>query len=223
MIDVPRKEFRESDREKVLLWCDRHCCLCGKQCGGNIEIHHIDKEDDNNISNAIPLCFECHGQIHAYKNTPKGAKFKSGELRKRRDQIYSKHTAYLVPIVNFWVEANKNNLTDVLFRIQHGGGPYPVKALVTVKVFSGKRIIKDFSKQKDFYGGNKYWHLNPGITIRGHFGITRNSVNSKDLRIIIETTIIDKYDCEHKLLPMEYKFAKGENSFWFLEPGTLVR
>ena len=33
--------FDEKVRKKVLLWCDRHCCLCRKPCGINIEVHHL--------------------------------------------------------------------------------------------------------------------------------------------------------------------------------------
>ena len=34
-------DFSENDKIKCLLWCNRHCCLCGKACGTNIEIAHI--------------------------------------------------------------------------------------------------------------------------------------------------------------------------------------
>ena len=39
---TPKKgDFSDDVKLKCLLWSDRHCCLCGKQCGINIEIHHI--------------------------------------------------------------------------------------------------------------------------------------------------------------------------------------
>jgi len=33
--------FDPALRTRVLLWCDRHCCLCKKPCGVNIEVDHI--------------------------------------------------------------------------------------------------------------------------------------------------------------------------------------
>lgn len=33
--------FDEADKLKALLWCDRHCCLCGKAAGIGIEVAHF--------------------------------------------------------------------------------------------------------------------------------------------------------------------------------------
>ena len=63
--------FDLETRTKVLLWCDRHCCLCKKDCGINIEVHHVEPEvagGSDDIDNAIPLCFDCHGAVQHYNN-----------------------------------------------------------------------------------------------------------------------------------------------------------
>lgn len=39
--------FDERLRTRVLLWCDRHCCLCKKACGVNIEVDHIVPESES--------------------------------------------------------------------------------------------------------------------------------------------------------------------------------
>jgi hypothetical protein len=38
--------FSHEVKTRALLWCDRHCCLCKKACGPNIEVHHIVQESD---------------------------------------------------------------------------------------------------------------------------------------------------------------------------------
>jgi hypothetical protein len=55
-----------------------------------MEIDHIDQAADdggNSRENAIPVCFDCHAEIHSYNPLhPKGRKFTSAELRGHRDQ-----------------------------------------------------------------------------------------------------------------------------------------
>jgi hypothetical protein len=55
-----------------------------------IEIDHIDPQAEggsDSYDNAIPLCFECHAEVHSYNpKHPRGRKYQSGELRAHRDQ-----------------------------------------------------------------------------------------------------------------------------------------
>lgn len=51
--------------------------------------HIVPKDDggDDKIENAIPVCFECHAEIHSYNNKhPRGRKFTPTELRQHKDQ-----------------------------------------------------------------------------------------------------------------------------------------
>jgi len=77
------------DRAKVselLAQCHRRCCVCHKFCGVKMETHHI-KPGDDNIENAIPLCFECHAEIKLYDAShPRGRKYMPDELRKHKEQ-----------------------------------------------------------------------------------------------------------------------------------------
>lgn len=70
----------------------RRCCLCLKQCGTNIEVAHIIAESvggSNDEENGIPVCFDCHQEIGAYRDShPKGNKFREEELQARRDKVY---------------------------------------------------------------------------------------------------------------------------------------
>ena len=86
-------EFKDKDVEKLLVACHRCCCVCHRFCGVKMEIDHIIPQADKGPStyeNAIPVCFECHAEIHSYNtNHPRGKKFQSGELRAHRDQWLS--------------------------------------------------------------------------------------------------------------------------------------
>jgi hypothetical protein len=55
-----------------------------------MELDHIDPKADNGsdtIDNAIPVCFECHAEIHAYNDKhPRGRKYRPEELKKHKEQ-----------------------------------------------------------------------------------------------------------------------------------------
>jgi hypothetical protein len=84
--------FSPEVKTRMFARCMRHCCLCRKQCGTNIEAAHIIDEaagGSNEEDNGIPLCFDCHQEVGAYRDShPKGNKFRPEELRQRRDAVY---------------------------------------------------------------------------------------------------------------------------------------
>lgn len=84
--------FSPETKTAMFVRCMRHCCLCRKQCGTNIEAAHIIDEaagGSNDEENGIPTCFDCHQEIGAYRDShPKGNKFRPDELRQRRDAVY---------------------------------------------------------------------------------------------------------------------------------------
>ena len=55
-----------------------------------METDHIAPRDDgggDDIGNAIPVCFECHAEIHSYNDKhPRGRKFRAEELRIHKEQ-----------------------------------------------------------------------------------------------------------------------------------------
>lgn len=67
----------------------RRCCICHRFCGTKMETDHIVPAADSNdhsIDNAIPVCFDCHAEIHAYNpRHPRGRKFTAEELRGHKD------------------------------------------------------------------------------------------------------------------------------------------
>jgi hypothetical protein len=87
---MPREEFTRIELEQLLVECHRRCCVCHKYCGVKIEVDHIisaTTAGSSDIGNAIPVCFECHAEIHYYNpKHPKGRRFQEAELRSHRDQ-----------------------------------------------------------------------------------------------------------------------------------------
>ncbi len=86
--------FSKEIVEDALVACGRSCCICHKFCGVRIETHHLKPKHlggDDSFENCIPLCFDCHAEVEHYNNNhPRGRKFSEGELRKHRDNWYSK-------------------------------------------------------------------------------------------------------------------------------------
>jgi hypothetical protein len=227
------REFCEEDRIRILLWCDRHCCLCGKPCGTNIAIHHIEQEGENlsDIDNAIPLCLDCHGKIKTYN--PEhcvGTDYKIKEIKTRRDQIYEKYTRHLVPPIHFEVTqivgnnpTMTRNLPDVGFNLSHLGDSLPVKAKVEAKIILGEKDLGSVKSRYGYYAGEAEWNLNPRTLVFGHFSVQKECVESaEELKIEVRLTIIDQYERRHKYLPQGWTYVRKSNN-WFLEPRSFTK
>jgi hypothetical protein len=82
--------FSRDEVSKLLSQCHRRCCICHRFCGVKMETDHIipyDQGGGDNIDNAIPVCFECHAEIHSYNDRhPRGRKFHPDELRLHKEQ-----------------------------------------------------------------------------------------------------------------------------------------
>lgn len=89
--------FSPPVREAALVASGRHCCLCHKFCGIKIELHHIvqqGEDGEDSFDNCMPLCFDCHADMRSYDHLhPKGTKYTPNELKRHRDNWYSKVSA----------------------------------------------------------------------------------------------------------------------------------
>jgi hypothetical protein len=217
--------FSDDVRNKVLLWSDRHCCLCKKACGINIEVHHLVPEEQHggdDIDNAIPLCFECHGSVQHYNpNHPIGTKYKPDELKKRREQVYEEFTRHLVPPIHYEISqtlpgGGARKLPDVGFVVTNTGAALPVRLRVVVEVF-----INGASSGVPagvHYSGKELWNLNPQSTVRGHFPLPKNLENlDEKLEAKVDVTVVDIYDREHHNLPVSWVYMPTEGA-WYFEP-----
>jgi hypothetical protein len=83
--------FSRDEVSVLLAQCHRRCCVCHRFCGVKIETDHIvPAEDDggDGIENAIPVCFECHPEIHSYNDKhPRGRKFLPEELQLHKKAV----------------------------------------------------------------------------------------------------------------------------------------
>ncbi len=220
----PKGDFSPEQRERLLLWCARHCCLCGEACDVLIDVHHIVPRADggtNDDDNAIPLCFDCHGKVGHYNAMhPKGNRFRESELKKRREQVYDQHTRHLVPRLHLRVTGAPRQLPNVGFEAIHPGGAPAVQLAVDLQAWAdGSRLpwIGDA-----LYSGGPRWNLNPGDGVAGHFEVDGRALSARDIRIVVEVTIVDVYARPHKRLPVSWVYDPDRADWWFDPVGADV-
>lgn len=220
---MPRREneFSEDDKIKVLLWCARHCCLCGDFAGLLIEVAHLDPTKSD-IKNAVPLCFNCHATIDHYNvEHPLGKKYSIRELRARRDQIYEHHTRHLVSPVNYRLFQDGVALPEVRFEITNVGETYPIKAKIRLRLAQGTRNY-GFPRTKGHYNGGYVWNLNPQQGVVGIFKIPTKALDNPEepLRVRVDIDLIDIYDRSHSMLPGGYVRNLKKEAEWYFEPAV---
>jgi len=162
-------------------------------------------------------------------NHPRGSKFRTEELKARREQIYEKYTRHLVPplqyvITNYTnpsdVSLEKRTYPDITFRITNMSDYLPIKLFITLKgVLNGKNA--NLNLADGLYKGEKVWSLNPRNIVNGHFKIrNKNIVTLKKtdrLEIKVKIKLIDIWSREHNLLENGYVYnQKGD--YWYFEP-----
>ncbi len=227
-----RKDFRKKDKIQRLLWCDRHCCLCDKACGIDIEIAHIENNDNNDIDNGIPVCYDCHAKISMYNILhPRGTKYKVEEIKARREQIYDKYTRQFVAPIRYIISQDINP-----FNVQRNSSerPYPDVSFSVTNLSDYLRtrlriilrgILNDRGTELDLegplYSGEKLWNLNPRRIVNGHFKIRNkklfsfNPSDSFEVRVKIVQT--DEVGRDHELLEDGYVYNHVDN-YWYFEP-----
>lgn len=221
--------FKEEDRIKMLLWSDRRCCLCKKTCGTNIEIAYIEENAGNDIDNGFPLCIKCCSEIarHNKKSTNQN-KYKSEELKARREQVYEEYTMHLVPPIQFYLDQRQIDgntsykLPFVGFRLQHLGDSLPVSVRVEAKIVYDGKDLGIVDDANGYYSGKEKWNINPRTLVGGVFSLPIENVEGdKELKVEVRVTVIDQIRREHKLLPQCFRYVK-DGDFWDLEPHSFT-
>jgi len=141
--------FSPQVKARLFTRCARHCCLCRKQCGTNIEVDHIipeSKKGPNTEDNGIPLCLDCHQAAKAYNDKhPRGNKFRPEELRARRDLVYQLVESGQIPTAR----VSEMSLKEVEIRAGEGsvgpggnakakGGPGQAVRMIGGSIVGGK-------------------------------------------------------------------------------------
>ena len=210
-------DFSESDKSKVLLWCARHCCLCGRPVGVGIEIAHLDKRSTD-IDDAMPLCFDCHAAIGHYNTEhPRGRKYTNAELKARRNQVYDEHTRHLVPSLTYRVHQEGFDLPKVGFSVVHEGNAPAVRLRVVLDTYING-VLDNSTATYEMYRGGLAWNLNPGNAVFGNFDVPPVACeDGTDLRVGVDVVVRDVYEREHSLLPVAYVFLRNSKA-WYLDP-----
>jgi hypothetical protein len=129
--------FSKAIKSEILVLCARHCCVCHKPKGLNIEVHHIVPQEQGGadaLDNAIALCFDCHADAgHYFAGHPKGVKLSPDELQK--------HKAAWIAIVA------KNGITE----------PKSVFAELTLKDKDTCVFKPEFLEETTSYENRSFW------------------------------------------------------------------
>jgi hypothetical protein len=80
--------FPKSESEALLAATGRRCCICGIL--HKVQLHHIIPTEDggkDDIDNAIPLCPNCHDEVHGSHASGKTTRlYSAAELRRHRER-----------------------------------------------------------------------------------------------------------------------------------------
>lgn len=119
--------FSREKVESLLVSARRCCCVCRRFCGRNIEIHHIVPSSEGGSDeeeNGIPICFDCHADVHS-AGSPRGRRFTHGELRRLRDEWFASSKEISAPelqriraeIIEYLDSLNIPTIHDTLLNI----------------------------------------------------------------------------------------------------------
>ena len=113
--------FNRDEACKLLAACHRRCCICHRFSGIKMELDHIIPSAEggsDHSENAIPVCFECHAEIHLYNDQhPRGHKFRPAELRLHKEQwlkICNENPLHIVDTVPVKTVGPLHSLIDEL-------------------------------------------------------------------------------------------------------------
>lgn len=103
--------FSVKVKNEIFVKSARHCCVCHKPKGLNIEVHHITPQQQGGrdiIENAIALCFDCHADAgHYFAGHPKGSKLSPAELLQHKEEWFT-------IVKTNKINAPKDNFVDLI-------------------------------------------------------------------------------------------------------------
>jgi len=208
--DDARKPVPDELRARLLLWCDRHCCFCGKNCGVDIEIHHIDGNPGNNDpDNLTPVCYDCHARIPRYDaGNPRGTKIRDVEVKTRREQVYEEHTRRYVEPVQFELTRDPTTFGHIVSAVANLGHRHAVRVQSQLVIFNEAEKL-NLWPAPDLYNGGALWNFNPEQGMQGHFQLPLTRQTWKQpVRIECFLAIVDWVGRPHVQLP--FSFVWGE-------------
>ncbi|TAJ09969.1 MAG: HNH endonuclease [Nitrospirae bacterium] len=177
---------------KLLARCHRRCCVCHRFCGIKIETDHIvpkEQGGSDDIENAIPVCFECHAEIHSYNDQhPRGRKFLPDELRQHKEQ---------------WLKICDER-PDVLVSVHRAADVGPLQALIDELALNGKVAARPNVQDQG---------------ARFHDAQLRRAIEVGSIAILrdeIREAVLDAYvamDAASQIVDSAWRHPKGSNSW----------
>lgn len=148
--------FPDAVRTKVLVRCARICCLCFKQCGTKMEVHHIKQKahgGDDTESNALPVCFDCHAEVGGYNaDHPKGTKYKPVELVSRRDSLYQLVESGALTVQMLVKQLTRDSVQGNATEVADAINALPTQVAPTEEAVDLLQRLRDPSKSLDALG-----------------------------------------------------------------------
>lgn len=227
MVRRKRIPIPEETRVRLLRWCARHCCFCGRACTVNIEIDHIDEDPSNNEpENLVPLCFDCHGQLHHYNpRHPRGISYRAAELRARRNEVYEENTRQYLRHVEVQLTNTIPQMAQpgkplprrepgaVTCIVQNTATDLPVQLRLRLRVFQNEHEIE--AERGPLYSGQRLWNLNPSVVIIGWFRFPADPARSPfHYRVDGFWQIIDVVERPHEMLPFSFVWNDPAGDWW---------
>ena len=118
--------FSTKIKEEISVLAARHCCVCHKHKGNNLEVHHIKPKaqgGQDTLENAILLCFDCHADAgHYFAGHPKGLKLSPKELKEHKlawIELVKNNNIEVPPVQGISIvcsECNKTSLSPIFTR-----------------------------------------------------------------------------------------------------------
>jgi len=217
-----RKDFRKNEKIQCLIWCDRHCCLCEKPCGLDIEMAHIGNREDDNIDNGIPVCYDCHAKMGMYNELhPRGTKLSQEEVKARREQIYDKYTRQYITPIHYVISQNgQRRYPDVGLSVVNLSDYLVTQLTINLQGYlNGKR--SNLRLTDPLYRGEKVWNVNSRRQINGHFEVRNPRLRKLKMndRLEIRVSIVqrDAVGRDHRLLEDGYVYNTSCGD-WYFEP-----
>ena len=136
--------FPQDQVTDLLARCHRRCCVCHRFCGVKIETDHIvpaGEGGDDAIENAIPVCFDCHAEIHSYNDQhPRGRKFRPDELRRHKEE---------------WLRICREH-PEVFVAARRDDSVGPLQALIDELDFN-RRVVGQGDEPACLFANDQFW------------------------------------------------------------------